>query len=84
MKTFTLSKKDLAYLAPLDATMTGLNVAIQVYVINSVFPRLGIDPKTKARYDMEKGELYVMEEKDLPKEEAKPEVKPEVKAEVKK
>jgi hypothetical protein len=92
MKTFTLSKKDLAYLVPLDATMNGLNVAIQVYVINTVFKRLAIEPIAKARYDLDRGELYILEEKDMEppktakqeKEEAaipkrEPEAKPEVK-----
>lgn len=71
MKTFTLSKKDLSYLGPLDASMSAFNVAIQVYVINTVFKRLAIDPKTQARYDLEKGELYVMEEKDIQAAQAK-------------
>lgn len=68
MKTFILSKKDLTYLTPLDATMNGLNVAIQVYVINSVFKRLSIEPNSKARYDLDRGEVYVMEEKDFQKQ----------------
>lgn len=64
MKTFTLSKKDLAYLQPLDATMTGLNIAIQSYVISVVYKRLEIDSNAKGRYDLDKGEIYVLEPKD--------------------
>jgi hypothetical protein len=73
MKTFTLSKKDIAYLTPLDTTMNGLNVAIQVYVINQIFPRLALANNTKARYDLDKGELLVLEEKDFKPEVGTPE-----------
>lgn len=62
MKTFTLSKKDLSYLGPLDAMASGINVAIQVYVINTVYKRLGVEPTSKARYDIDKGEIYVEEQ----------------------
>lgn len=78
MKTFQLSKKDLEFLTPVDANMQALNVALQVYIINNVYPRLSLSKDTKSRYDITKGELYVFEEKDLapvasPKEEtAKP------------
>jgi hypothetical protein len=68
MKTFTLSKRDLAYIGPMDSVLTGLNVGIQVYVVNNIYKRLGIDPQTRARYDLEKGELYVEEEKDTASE----------------
>lgn len=79
MKTYTFSKQDIDYLQPIDATMNGLNVAIQVYVVNQVFKRLGLAPATRARYDLAKGELYVEEPKDAeaPAGAVKAPVKPE-------
>jgi len=65
MKTFQLSKKDLEFLTPVDANMQALNIALQVYIINNVYPRLSLTKETKSRYDITKGELYVYEEKDL-------------------
>ena len=65
MKTFTFSKADTEYLQTLDNMMNAMNVAIQVYVVNNVYKRLGLQPDTKARYDLGKGELYVLEETDL-------------------
>ena len=65
MKTYTFSKKDLAYIQPLDAVMTGINTAIQVYVVNQMFKRFGVPTNTRARYDLEKGELYVEEPKEV-------------------
>lgn len=73
MKTYSFTKKELDYLTPVDSTMNALNVAIQVFVVNQVYKRLGISPLTKARYDLAKGEMYVEEE---PKPESNTEAKP--------
>lgn len=59
MKTFTLSKKDLAFLGPNDAIMNGLQVAIKNYVVGEVYKRLSIDPTMIGRYDLNTGELQV-------------------------
>lgn len=75
-KTYTFSKKDTEYLQPLESVLTAMNVAIQVYVVNVVFKRLGIPANAKARYDLNKGELYLLDE-EKPAE-TKPIEKPEV------
>lgn len=85
MKTFQLSKKDLEFMTPVDANLQALNVALQVYVINNIYPRLALQKDAKSRYDIAKGELYVFEEKDLtptqpPKEVAKEEPKADTEA----
>lgn len=64
MKTYSMSKQDVDYLAPVHANMTALNTAINVYILNVLFPRLGIDRNSEARYDIVKGEIYVKEETD--------------------
>jgi len=64
MKTFSLSKREVFYLHPVNATYEALNTAINIYFINIVFKRLGLAPDTKARFDLEKGELYIDEDKD--------------------
>jgi len=59
-KTYTLSKQDLDYLQPVNANLQALQTAINVYIINVVFPRLSIARDAKASYDLTKGELTVM------------------------
>ena len=65
MKTYSFSKNEIDYLQPLDAVLNGINVAVQVFVVNTVYKRLGLPADTKARYDLQKGELYQLEEVDL-------------------
>ena len=64
MKTYTLSKQDLEYMQPVNANLQALNTAIQVYIINVVFPRIGLKKDAQARYDISKGEVYLLEESD--------------------
>lgn len=73
----------MEFLIPVDANMQALNIALQVYIINNVYPRLSLEKDVKSRYDVTKGELYVYEEKDMApvaeatKETAKAPEKPE-------
>lgn len=64
MKTYSLSKQDMEYLQPIYANMQAINTAIQVYIINVLFPRLGLPKETQARYDITRGEIYVVEAGD--------------------
>jgi len=81
MKQYNFSKDDLDYLAPIDATRIALDTAIKVYIINVVFPRLGLKQNDPAQYDIRKGTISLYEEGDLkkgqePKQGQKPVVKP--------
>ena len=64
MKTFSLSEKDIKYITPLDSVLSAMNVAIQVYVVNTVYKRLSIEPTARGRYDLDKGQLFIEEASD--------------------
>jgi len=78
MKTYNFSKEDLEYLSPVEATKQALNTAVQVYILNTVFPRLGLKTTDKVEYDVKQGTLKVLDvvvpdepPKEVKKEEAK-------------
>lgn len=69
MKTYTFSKPEVDYLQPIQnnlqshsVVLRALDTALQVYVVNVVFKRLGLPTTTKAKYDLNVGELYVEDE----------------------
>lgn len=61
VKTFSFSKEEVKYLFPINAILQAVNTAIQVFIINNVYKRLGLTPDTIAQYDLNKEELYVRE-----------------------
>lgn len=87
MKTFVMEKKDVEYMTTLTSCMqqlnlqfNGLDTLLKVYVFNTLAPRFGIDQKVsgqEVKYDLLKGELYLMEKGDsvIPSENEKKEPK---------
>ena len=65
MKTLTFSKQELEYLTPVTANINALDRGLQSFIITVVFKRLGLPNTTQAQYNVEKGELNVLEPADL-------------------
>jgi hypothetical protein len=65
MKTLTFSKQELEYLTPVTANINALDRGLQSFIITVVFKRLGLPNTTQAQYNVEKGEIYVIEPEDL-------------------
>jgi len=68
MKTYSFSKVEVDHLMPVVATRDALDRGIQDYLVKIVFPRLDVKNFAQAQYNMDKGELYLLDADDLIKE----------------